>query len=263
MSVLLILDDVRAYEEGDFEWLLHYQGEARQGDNSITLVSGERSQALVQPLFPEEIVVREKTGLQDHKPDVEVPYLAFAPAEPTRTTKFLTAVLPVDPRGQTPLPMLERLRGDEMIGVRIRRDSTITDVYVNLRADGRKMHRNSCHTIDGWETDAYCFAVTRAIDADANSIDAVQRIFVAGGSYLRRDGTVVLASLSKVFCVFTPGRPDVRIALQGQPMTNVSLRAVQPPQSVTINGTILPTRYDRSAKMIRIQMAAERPDRKN
>ena len=81
----------------------------------------------------------------------------------------------------------------------------LTDVYLNLQADGRKMHRNSCNVIDGWETDAYIFAVTRPKGTEKADTDSVVRYFVACGSYLRRDGKVVLDSLSKVYKVFGPG----------------------------------------------------------
>jgi len=115
------------------------------------------------------------------------------------------------------------------------------------------MHRNSCHVIDGWETDAYLFAVTRAADTDKHDVDAVDRCFVACGSYLRRSGTVVLGSLSKVFCTFTPGRPVMEIALQGQPVMSVSLRTSQEPREVILNGTVQPVTYDRARKTVRLR----------
>lgn len=254
-DALVIVDDVRAHEEGVFEWLLHYEGEANQQAGTITLANGEKSKAVVHPLFPENITVTEKMGLKDHDPDTEVPYLAVTPTEPTRQTKFITVVLPVDPAGQAAMPTPERLQGDDMIGVRVRQNETIIDIYLNLRADGRKMHRNSCNVIDGWETDAYLFAVTRAAGADKNDVDAVDRYFVACGSYLRRNGTVVLGSLSKVFCVFTPGRPVMKIALEGQPVMNVLLRTLQESREVILNGTVQPVTYDRARRTIRVRTA--------
>jgi hypothetical protein len=123
-------------------------------------------------------------------------------------------------------------------------------VYLNLRADGRKMHRNSCNTINGWETDAYLFAVTRPIDADPGDADKAQRYFVACGSYLRRDGKVVLDSLSKVYAVFTCGKPEMEIALEGQPVIRASLRAAKRPRRVKLNGRATDAAYDRSGKTV-------------
>ncbi len=257
-DVILILGDVRAYEKGTFEWLLHYEGRVKQEAGTLTLSNGETSSAVVHSLFPENMTVTEKTGLKDHAPDTEVTYLALSPQEPTRETKFITAVLPVDPAGEATVPALERLRGGDMIGVRIRQNETVTDVYLNLRADGRKMHRNSCNTIDGWETDAYIFAVTRAAGADRNDVDAVARYFVACGSYLRRNGTVVLGSLSKVFCLFTPGNQTMEVALKGQPLMNVSLRAPQKPRTVILNGRVQPVIYDHERTTVRLDAGGMR-----
>ena len=99
---------------------------------------------------------------------------------------------------------IERLTANDAIGVRLSEGELVTDVYLNLRADGRKMHRNSCNIIDGWDTDAYMFAVTRPKGADKHDPDSVVRYFVACGSYLRRDDKVMLDSLSKVYTVFVP-----------------------------------------------------------
>ena len=155
-------------------------------------------------LFPEEINVTDKKGLKDHDPDTEVTYLALSPEKTGRENKFITAVLPLGNGDKEPAVQIERLKANDAIGVRLSEGEMVTDVYLNLRADGRKMHRNSCNIIDGWDTDAYMFAVTRPKGADKNDPDSVVRYFVACGSYLRRDGKVVLDSLSKVYTVFVP-----------------------------------------------------------
>ncbi|MBW7991842.1 MAG: hypothetical protein FVQ84_17740 [Planctomycetes bacterium] len=204
-GAILIFDDVRTHEAGKLEWLLHYQDKAdRQGDR-IILSNGD-ARAVVLPLFPEEINVTEKKGLKDHDPDTEVTYLALSPEEVGRENKFITAVLPLDHGDKEPKVQIERLRANDAIGVRLSEGEMVTDVYLNLQADGRKMHRNSCNIIDGWDTDAYMFAVTRPKGADKNDPDSVVRYFVACGSYLRRDGKVVLDSLSKVYTVFVPNK---------------------------------------------------------
>ncbi len=202
-GAILIFDDVRTHEAGRFEWLLHYQDRADKQDGKIILSNGD-ARAVVLPLFPEEINVTEKKGLKDHDPDTEVTYLAFSPEETGRENKFITTVLPLDSGDKEPAVQIERLKANDAIGVRVIEGEMVTDVYMNLRADGRKMHRNSCNIIDGWDTDAYMFAVTRPKGADKDDPDSVVRYFVACGSYLRRDGKVVLDSLSKVYTVFVP-----------------------------------------------------------
>jgi len=200
-DAILIFDDVRTHEPGKFEWLLHYQDKAERHDGKIVLSNGD-TRAVVLSLFPEEIYITEKKGLKDHDPDTEVNYLALSPKEVGRENKFITAVLPLNSSDKEPQVQIERFKADDAIGVRLSEGDRVTDVYLNLRADGRKMHRNSCNIIDGWDTDAYIFAVTRPKWADKNNPDSEERYFVACGSYLRRDGRVLLNSLSKVYTVF-------------------------------------------------------------
>jgi len=248
-DVILIVDDVRAHEAGKLEWLLHYAESAEKRGRDL-LISNGPAQVLVRPLFPENTTLAEKKGLKDHDPDTDVVYLALSPEEPAREMKFVTAVLPIPQSGQQSLPRIERLTHRDAIGVRIHGDKTVTDVYLNLRADGRKMHRNSCNTIDGWETDAYLFAITRPLDGESSNPDEAQRYFVACGSYLRRDGMVVLDSLSKVYTVFTSGKPEMEVALEGQPVIRASLRAAAEPRGVKLNGQATDAVYDESRKTL-------------
>lgn len=212
-DAILIFDDVRTHDVGKLEWLLHYQDHAERQGRHIRISNGD-AQAVVQLVFPKEMTVTEKIGLKDHDPDTEVTYLAFSPKETTRHSKFITAILPDN---QKPTAQIERLQDKDAIGVRLSDKEKVTDIYMNLRADGRKMHRNSCNVIDGWETDAYLFALTRPKGSRTDDPDAVERYFVACGSYLRKDGKVVLDSLSKVYAVFTPSQ-KTDVHLQGQPL---------------------------------------------
>ena len=249
-DVILIFDDVRSHKEGKLEWLLHYQGNAERQGRRIRISNGS-AQAIVRPLFPEDITVAEKKGLKDHDPDTEVTYLAFSPEAAVREKKFITAILPCGAGGKAPAVQIERLQDKDAIGVRLSDTDTITDIYMNLRADGRKMHRNSCNVIAGWETDAYLFAVTRPIDAPADNPDAALRYFVACGSYLRKDGKVVLDSLSKVYTVFTPGK-KTDVHLEGQPIMNVRLRTLTKPDEVVLNGINVRALYDEDGHCIQV-----------
>jgi hypothetical protein len=135
--------------------------------------------------------------------------------------------------------------------VRLSEGRMVTNIYLNLRADGRKMHRNSCNTIDGWETDAYLFAVTRPKGVQTDDLDSVMRYFVACGSYLRKDGMVVLDSLSKVYTVFTPGK-KTQVHLEGQPIINVQLGTATKPNAVVLNGELIRVLYDETTHCIRV-----------
>ena len=159
--------------------------------------------------------------------------------------------MPFGTGDKAPTVQIERLQDNDAIGVRVGDGRMVTDVYLNLRADGRKMLRNSCNMIDGWEPDAYLFAVTRPKGAKTDDPDSVVRYFVACGSYLRKDGKVVLDSLSKVYAVFAPGK-KTQVHLEGQPVANVRFRTATKPDTVVLNGRSVGVLYDEAAHCIRV-----------
>jgi hypothetical protein len=120
-------------------------------------------------------------------------------------------------------------------------------------ADGRRMHRNSNNIIDGWDTDAYLIALTRPADVTATDPDTLTRCFVASGSYLRKDGKVLLQSLSKVYTVFTARDPHMQVALQGQPRIRAALRATDKPRTLHLNGQPTPVTYDPETQTLHLQ----------
>ncbi|MHC4750082.1 MAG: exo-alpha-sialidase [Planctomycetota bacterium] len=256
-NVILIFDDVRTHDKAKLEWLLHYQDKIDRQTEDIVL-SNKDARAIVRPLFPKGMNILEKKGLKDHAPDMEVPYLAFSPEGTMRECKFVTAVMPIGPEGEKTLPKLELLESKEAIGVRVYQGGKVTDVYLNLRADGRKMHRNSCNIIDGWDTDAYLFAVTRQEGVNKDDPDLAETYFVASGSYLRKNGKVVLDSLSKVYTIFKYGTEQMLIKLEGQPVMNVLLRTTKKPEKVVVNENEVEARYDQTAHAIRIGMNLSR-----
>ena len=141
-----------------------------------------------------------------------------------------------------------------MIGVRIHEGENVTDVYLNLRADGRRMHVNSNNAFDGWETDAYLVAVTRRAGSNENDPDSAERYFVACGSYLRKQGKIVLDSLSKIYTVFTVGKPEMDVLLQGQPVIRASLRTIPKPQRIRLNGQKTAVAYNESKGSVKLRL---------
>jgi len=248
-SVILIFDDVRTHEPGKLEWLLHYEGSVDRSSSDL-LISNDEASAIVRPLFPENMRISDKEGLKDHDPDTEVIYLALSPEGTSREAKFITAILPLRNGDKDDPPRVELLTGSEMIGVRVREGEAITDVYLNLRADGRRMHRNSNNIIRGWETDAYLLAMTRPAGTDPNDPDSVVRYFIACGSYLRKNNKVVLGSLSKLYTVFTAGQLELNVALQGQPVVRASLRTAVKPHDIMLNGKKADAIYDETTKTV-------------
>ncbi len=244
-DVLLVLDDVRAHEPGRISWLLHHAGEA-MGEaapgRDVRIVDGD-VEVVVRPLFPAALERSREQGLADHRPDESVTHLAFAAPEPAREAKFLTAILLGDAQ-------VEGISGGEWLGARVRQDGRETDVYWNLRADGRRMHRNSNQVIDGWETDADLVAVTR-VDG------AIERCFLAGGSYLRRDGRVWFHSLAKAFVAFAAGTDGVlRVQAAGQPRLHLALGVDARPAAVEANGGRKPFTWDAERRLAGVRVEA-------
>jgi len=249
-DVILIFDDIRTHETGQLEWLLHFEGQAQERGSDIHLSNGTQAGAVVRPLFPKDMEVVRKKGLKDHKPDTEVEYLALAPTEKNREMKFITAILPLGQSGKNSTADIELLEGDEMLGVRISRNKKITEVFLNLRADGRRMHRNSNKIIHGWDTDAYLFGTTRPVDSPDDP-DSISRCFVICGSYLRKNGKVVLDSLSKVYSVFATEDDRLDIALRGQPVINCEIRAKDKPVQTILNGKAITDQWNELKKTVK------------
>lgn len=264
-DVILIIDDLKTFEEGEFEWLLHVDGAAKQIGEDLEVTKGT-AKVLVRPLFPQPLPIGypadfpenmklvEKIGLQDRQPETEQTYYAFTPPGKSRRTKFITAVILVNESNRTSLPQLERLEGPEYIGVRVRQNGKTTDVILNLRADGSIMHRNGNLSANGWETDAFLTAITFVDGVDKTNPDNASRYFIAQGSYLRRDDKVVLDSLSKLFLVAEHAGAELNVLMQGQPVTNAYLRSVQPPKALVVNGASHAVTYDETANMLKLSI---------
>ncbi len=253
-DVILIFDDVRTHEAGVLEWLLHYDGGYDKDGNSIRIENGEEAAVLVKSLYPAGLQVAEKKGLRDHDPDTQVTYLSLSDGKSVREQKFITALLPLGRDGSESAIKLTLLEANEAIGVRITDGVNVTDIYQNLRADGRKMHRNSCNTIAGWETDAYLFAIQRPVGSP-DEPGSVHRYFAACCSYLRKDDKVVLDSLSKVYTTFavdSSGMMDIELC--GQDVLNVALSVSKRPRAVSVNGQTVDASYNQNRDAVIVRM---------
>ncbi len=264
-GVILVFDDLLAHEPGTFDWLLHYAGEARHRGGDIKLTNGA-AQARVTMLFPPDPRVHEDQGLAEYQPETPVTYLALSTTEPAREQKFIVAIVPGPaaprlpdeggpPDSAAPLPTVELLREPLALGVRVRRGDQITDVYLNLQADGRQMHRNSNNTIAGWETDAYLFALTRPAASAAATPENITRCFVSAASYLRKDGQTVLDSLSKMEAAFQPGE-TMEMLLQGQPRVEARVFSPRRPAALSVNGKPSPFDHQPKERTIRFRHAS-------
>ncbi|MFC0772130.1 heparinase II/III domain-containing protein [Terrimonas alba] len=279
-NVILILDDVKTYDPGKFEWLLHTAVDAKKKGIDLDITDGNAS-VLVRPLFPETLPngyphdfpekmrLEEKQGVKDHEPNTKVTYYSISPAEELKQTKFITAIILLDDKNKpiegpslsgmasaremrTALPRIEKLEGNNYIGVRITDNGITTDVYFNLMADGRIMHRNSHNEINGWETDAYLLGMTYREGTNPSAVENIDSWFVANGSYIRTKSEVILHSLSKVFLHASLDEETPRILLQGQPLIRAELFVNKKAANVKLNGQVIKAVYS-DRKMMQLK----------
>jgi len=183
----------------------------------------------------------------------KIPYLAFTPAKASREQKFITAIIPQPKGGGEALPKLEMLSGENILGVRIHSRDRVTEAYLNLQADGRRMHVNSDNVIDGWATDAYLMVLTRPASAAFATPQTVTRYLVGSASYVRHGGQVVLDSLSKVDALFQSGE-ELDVHLRGQNSMDLALYSAAKPARLKVNGQPTPFVYAPSEKLSRFQV---------
>ncbi|HTN19744.1 MAG TPA: heparinase II/III family protein [Pelobium sp.] len=279
-NVILVVDDVKAYDYGKFEWLLHYTDQAKKRGIDLDITKGNAS-VIVRPLFPEtlangyphdfpeKMILEERMGVKDHEPNVKVPYYAISPPEKYQQTKFINAIILLDDKnkvnngsalssmasakdGRSNLPVIEKLEGNDYIGVKITQDGKTTEVYFNLKADGRLMHRDSHNEMNGWQTDAYMMALTYPAKAEKPTPDNLTGYFVSNGSYLRNNSKSIFGSLSKVFMYASVENGNANIRLQGQPYINATFNIKKPKQFV-LNGKVEQPIYNKAGLEITIK----------
>ena len=98
---------------------------------------------------------------------------------------------------------------------------------------------------------------TWAEGADRNDPDTAKKLMVINGSYLRRDGKLVLDSLSKVYLCATKQQDALDVQLQGQPVINALLRASKEPAEVHLNDEPVEPAYDKEAKNLWLSVRSQ------
>jgi len=122
------------------------------------------------------------------------------------------------------------------------------------------MHVNSNNVMDGWETDAYLLALTRPASAAGGDPDQITRCVVSCGSYLRRDATILLDSLSKVDALFRSGR-KTEVWLRGQNVMELALRCPDRPDALVVNDHAEAFTYDAKERLVRFRAVGPATDR--
>ncbi|MET3879045.1 heparinase II/III family protein [Chitinophaga sp. OAE865] len=247
-KVILVIDDVKTYNTGKFEWLLHPGGDARKTGMDIS-IQNNNAAVLVRPLFPETLI---QTGYNHDFPEKmklvartapqakdltkTETYFSIQYPEEVRQTKFVTAIILKDSVNDNNIPQIERITAANYLGLRIRQSGKVTNVYLNLLADGRKMHLNSCNNMGGWDTDAYLLALTWAENKDTGKPEDLQDLFVGYGSYVRKEQQVVYESLSKLSGIVSYGKNNIAAHFSGQPYARIGIFSAREPGAFSLNG---------------------------
>ncbi|NDV83661.1 heparinase II/III family protein [Bacteroides sp. 51] len=212
-DVILVIDDVRTYDYGTFSLLFHPDGESKKQGIDIC-IANKQSAVNIRPIwpeyltesdfehdFPDNLKLKMHQGAIAKKTDEVETYCSVIDPAKQQRAKFITAIILKDSPDTKDCPQVSRISGDELLGVRIAHRGKVTEVYLNERADGHIMHRNSNHVINGWDTDAYLLAYSYKEDTDSTKTENIMEWFVGYGSYLRKPGNIVFDSFAKQFVV--------------------------------------------------------------
>ncbi|WP_347840421.1 heparinase II/III family protein [uncultured Draconibacterium sp.] len=265
-DVILVIDDLLAYEPGIFEWLLHYNGESKRRGQNLSIKDGD-AEVMVKPLFPEtfpdgglphdfpeQMTLEERWGWEDHHPENKVPYWSVSHFEETLRTKFVTAIVLKNDKNKDDLPLVERFEGKDFLGVRITQNNETTEVYFNLLADGRLKHRNSIINMNGWDTDAYLMALTFKEGTDRSDVKNIADLFVTHGSYIRRDGQVLVHALSKYTAHVKDFGNQPELHFQGQQNIDFQVYYRSSASVVLVNNKHVKSKYNSDLKLIKIKL---------
>ncbi len=265
-DVLLVIDDLLAREPGQFEWLLHYNGESKRRGLDLSIKDGD-AEVLVRPLypetfpdgglphdFPEKMRLEEKSGYEDHHPENRQAYWSVSHFEKTARTKFISAIIFKSDDNRDKLPVIERFQGNNYLGVRITQKGKTTEVYLNLLADGSIKHRNSVIEMNGWQTDAYLTALSFDESDDKSKVENLKDCFIGHGSYLRKDNQVLLHALSKYTAYFKDINGTVNVIFQGQPEVYLNIYDPTKIKQIKVNGSWVTGLYNKELETLNLKV---------
>lgn len=208
-DIVVMVDDLMAWREGEWAALFHYAGEAVLRDGGFSVRNGGLSleASFVDPLpaavdfavghrssmVPDDLKYRYKVE--------EQPYLAARYARSGVRQKIITLFeLPGAVPGE-----LKRLGGEHYSGLRLVRDSGATEVLCNHRADGSVMHLNSDLSMEGVITDGFLTVIERGGDG------AIKSAGLHNASYLKAGERTLFSSLLKCDALLRFARDGVGV----------------------------------------------------
>jgi hypothetical protein len=187
--------------------------------------------------------LREESGLVDHNPDRKAPYLVFYPEDTAQSRQFITAIC-LNPEA---IPEFKVLEGENYIGIRMQKQHSVEETYLNLRAINGSIHTSSGVQIGDWMTDAYLLHTSRPAIGNA----AVERFFMSDGSYLRHGSRSEIESLTKLTACWSQG--DTVDVVSSDVPPSVAIYAGRASARVRWNGRHVSTVFDRQKGLVALQ----------
>ena len=187
-DIIIMIDDIFAYEAGTLSWLLHYEGEIICSDRK-TEIHSNNQKITVHNIYPENNEFEIKNGFKpelklDPDDDGILPpskYLSFnVKTEDNRRQKFIN----VFTNREIEVTLSETESVKEII---INNGSKSFRIICNFDADGRVMHFNSIINHKEITTDAFLICMEPGSD----------KVYIHNGSFLRIEGETCFSSLVK------------------------------------------------------------------
>jgi hypothetical protein len=237
-DVILIVDDIRAYEPGKLEWLLHYQGNYTvDSEGGVRLKNGP-AEAVVKILYP-TTARSEAMGFANEDSEKKVPYLVFTHKATGKLCQFITAIC-LNPAS---IPNFEVKSTENQLSVRIQKAETEEEIVLDRRAI--RTPGTISMTIGNYITDAYLVHFKRGTNKDKHAID---RYFMCDGSYLRHNGRSIIESLSKLTACWSLGSmPEI---YSNDSPHSIQIAAKSPIDKVRWNDRVVLGTYDPTNRLI-------------
>jgi hypothetical protein len=246
-NLILIFDDIATHRDVTLDWLLHTAEVASQDGPRSILVKNSEASLLVTSVYPSEVKVEQRDGLEPGNPDKHRPYHSFSFRTQGGHQRAIT-LLDLNPEQRS---QVETRSHDDYIEVTAQTAEGTQRIYFNLRSIDGSYSLSSTISIEDWTTDAYIVSFLQS-GSEPASPALVSRFFVLDGSFLRHRGGSVFESLSKASCLWSSS-PNAAVYTQSQRKSNLAIYCKDRPASVEWNGTKISSAYEVESHLLRLR----------
>ena len=164
-ELFVIIDDLTCYNESEYSFLLHYNGEMTEDGNTM-LFRTKRNTAKVTTTVDRGFT-RKTEEFDGHK------WVAINVNGKDRRCAMMNAIVLGDEEAE-----ITPIEGMRWYGFEIKYKGNKYRIYYNHEADGQRVHDNSLNRFDGWLSDAYVLC----------DVNDGEKVIMVLGSILRKDG---------------------------------------------------------------------------